>query len=170
MRCRLLLQDPPHANNPEHQCCPETHLSAIIHFRLLTELYEVSKCLWEILNPLPEVFQNYKPPFPCPASTRRNRGKQNVSCCRQTGFVYSMYFGFGFLHKIQQSFHVNAYRFGGNNLWWQPEAGQLWIWGAERKMFPLIEIHTDSCIEKHYRDTRGHWIQQRCFLGSGSFH
>lgn len=53
MRCRLLLQDPPHANNSEHQYCAETHLSAIIHFRQLTEQYEVSKWLWEILNPLP---------------------------------------------------------------------------------------------------------------------
>jgi len=53
MRCRLLLQDPPHTNSSEHQYCAETHLSATIHFRQLTEQYEVSKCLWEILDLLP---------------------------------------------------------------------------------------------------------------------
>lgn len=129
----------------------------------------VIKALYDDFSPsrlLSEVFQNYKPPFPRPALTRGNGGEQNFFCCRQTGFVCSLYFGFGFLHKIQQSFHVNAYRFEGNSFQWQPEAGQLWIWGAERKMFPLIETHTDSCIERHYRDTRGHWIQQRCCLSS----
>lgn len=53
MRCRPLLQDPPHANNSKYQYCAETHLSAIIHFRQLTEQDEVTKCLREILNLLP---------------------------------------------------------------------------------------------------------------------
>lgn len=53
MRFRLLLQDTPHANNSEHQYCAETHLSAVIYFRQLTKQYNVSKCLWEMLNLLP---------------------------------------------------------------------------------------------------------------------
>lgn len=72
----------------------------------------------------------------------------------------------GFFTKFNKVFCVNAYMFGGNNLQWQPEAGQLWIWRAARKIFPPTETHTNSCIEKPYRDTGGHWTQQSCCLSS----
>lgn len=127
------------------------------------------KALYDDFSPsklLSEVFQNYKPPFPMPCLDNREWRRAEFLLLQANWLCVLHVFWLSFLHKIQWSFHVNAYRFGGNNLQWQPEAGQLWIWGAARKIFPPIATHTDSCIEKLCRDTRDHWIQQRCCLSS----
>lgn len=46
--------------NWEYQYCAETHPSAIIHFRQLTEQYESRKRLWEILNSSPQAKTNFR--------------------------------------------------------------------------------------------------------------
>lgn len=72
------------------------------------------------------------------------------------------------------SFHVSAYRYGGNNVQ-QLEAvrcglGRLTtcvIWTITKKFpVPQIKPYIDSCAAVYYGDARNHWCQSRCYLGS----
>lgn len=84
------------------------------------------------------------------------------------GMVYdnslsTLYFVFRFLYKTQKvNFHVNAYRFGGNDLQ-QCQAVDLSrlmvcvMWTTTKK-FPISQMKTqiDSCTMGYYRDRRNH--------------